>query len=507
MSTLYNVEPQPTGKAIIRTTSGDLELELFAQQTPLACRNFIQHCLDGYYDNTIFHRLVPGFIIQGGDPTGTGHGGQSSFDGGAPFEDEVHSRLRFNRRGLLGMANTGTRDDNGSQFFLTLGKADELTGKNTMFGRIEGNTIFNLVKMGEAELTEEQDSDRPMFPTTITGTEVLLNPFEGMVKRTRIAERTVEQRPAMKKKAKKKAGKQMLSFGDEEVADDGPVALQERPKFNPKLVNTIQDDSIPKRAAPKTVEQARPAKRQKTQSPSPQLAEPVKPFQSQQIDLDSGSESDSESEPIKAPSKPDALALANAQIASLKQSLRRNVPKTENTTLHKKSALESMMPATATRGRKRRADGSGGPGQTPSKDEQRALADFNAFARRLEQAQAEHKASAPKEIETIKNKLAEDVQPSAVATSAEDDGDEAFLCDLHFIANCQSCQEWDADGAAADDDDDVQALMTHKLTFEKDRLGKDLEWKRQNEQNLVVIDPRERAKEFKAEKKRKKDGQ
>ncbi|KAK5241420.1 Peptidyl-prolyl isomerase cwc27, partial [Cryomyces antarcticus] len=112
MSALYNLEPQPTAKVLLETTAGDILLELFAKQTPLASRNFLQLCLDGYYDNTIFHRLVPGFVIQGGDPTGTGSGGESSFDG-EPFADEFHSRLKFNRRGLLGMANTGKSDDNG----------------------------------------------------------------------------------------------------------------------------------------------------------------------------------------------------------------------------------------------------------------------------------------------------------------------------------------------------------------------------------------------------------
>src|SRR6516162_5472304 len=121
MSTIYNLEPQPTASAIIHTSEGELSVELFAKQTPLTCRNFLQLCIDGYYDQTIFHRLVPGFIIQGGDPTGTGNGGESIYDGGAfggdfdawpmdqrkrknagdtgvNFKDEFHSRLKFNRR-------------------------------------------------------------------------------------------------------------------------------------------------------------------------------------------------------------------------------------------------------------------------------------------------------------------------------------------------------------------------------------------------------------------------
>ncbi len=103
MSSLYNIEPQPTAKVLLETTSGDILLELFAKQTPITSRNFLQLCLDGYYNGTIFHRLVPGFVVQGGDPTGNGDGGEAIYDGGL-FEDEFHSRLKFNRRGLLGMA-------------------------------------------------------------------------------------------------------------------------------------------------------------------------------------------------------------------------------------------------------------------------------------------------------------------------------------------------------------------------------------------------------------------
>ncbi len=118
---------------ILKTTVGEIEIELWSKECPLACRNFIQLCMEGYYNNTIFHRLIPEFIVQGGDPTGTGEGGESIY--GHPFKDEFHQRLRFSRRGLVAMANAG-KDDNASQFFFTLGPCTELQKKHTIFGKV-----------------------------------------------------------------------------------------------------------------------------------------------------------------------------------------------------------------------------------------------------------------------------------------------------------------------------------------------------------------------------------
>ena len=91
MSQNYMMEPATNGKVVLRTSAGDIDIELWSKETPLACRNFVQLCMENYYDATIFHRLVPGFIIQGGDPSGTGMGGESIF--GKPFKDEIHSRV------------------------------------------------------------------------------------------------------------------------------------------------------------------------------------------------------------------------------------------------------------------------------------------------------------------------------------------------------------------------------------------------------------------------------
>ncbi|KAK6048412.1 peptidyl-prolyl cis-trans isomerase, cyclophilin-type, partial [Cooperia oncophora] len=136
---------------------------------------FIQLCMEKYYDGTIFHRLVKDYIIQGGDPTGTGQGGESIY--GKPFKDEFHQRLRFNRRGLVGMANAG-KDDNGSQFFFTVGNdVRELDKKHTLFGKIVGNTVFNMLKMTECDVDE---NERPRTIHKIRNVTILTNPFTDM---------------------------------------------------------------------------------------------------------------------------------------------------------------------------------------------------------------------------------------------------------------------------------------------------------------------------------------
>lgn len=180
---------------LLKTTVGDIDVELWAKETPKACRNFIQLCLEGYYDGIIFHRVVKGFIAQGGDPTGTGEGGESIY--GEPFKDEFHSRLRFNRRGLLAMANAD-KDDNTSQFFFTLGPTPELQNKHTLFGKVSGETVFNMVKLEEGLIERE----RPVYPHKILKTVVLNNPFPDI--EPRIVEReAVEEKPKAKKQGVK----------------------------------------------------------------------------------------------------------------------------------------------------------------------------------------------------------------------------------------------------------------------------------------------------------------
>jgi len=118
---------------IIETTQGEIELSLMPEVAPKACENFIALAEKGYYDGTIFHRIIKGFMIQGGDPTGTGRGGVSIW--GKEFGDEVSQDVTFDRPGLMAMANSGA-DTNGSQFFITTAETPWLNMKHTIFGEV-----------------------------------------------------------------------------------------------------------------------------------------------------------------------------------------------------------------------------------------------------------------------------------------------------------------------------------------------------------------------------------
>ncbi|KAL7476762.1 hypothetical protein ACHAW6_002599 [Cyclotella cf. meneghiniana] len=115
------------------TTMGSFVIELYYRHTPRTCYNFAALAEAGYYDGTIFHRIIKDFMIQGGDPTGTGRGGESFY--GGKFEDEITKNLKHTGAGVVSMANSGP-NTNGSQFFITLKPTPWLDGKHSIFGRI-----------------------------------------------------------------------------------------------------------------------------------------------------------------------------------------------------------------------------------------------------------------------------------------------------------------------------------------------------------------------------------
>ena len=121
-------------------------------------------------------------MIQGGDPTGTGQGGESIY--GGPFIDEFHQRLKFSRRGILGMANPGVSNQNGSQFFITCGECSWLDKKHTVFGKVDGQTIFNVLKISEVDTEGDHPTCTP--EPMILGCEVISHPFEDIIPRNKV---------------------------------------------------------------------------------------------------------------------------------------------------------------------------------------------------------------------------------------------------------------------------------------------------------------------------------
>lgn len=119
---------------VFETTQGNIALELFPKIAPKAVENFVTHVKNKYYDGITFHRIIKGFMIQGGDPDGTGGGGRSIWN--RAFQDEFAPNVTFNRRGILAMANSGP-NTNGSQFFITVTPTPHLNGRHTIFGEVK----------------------------------------------------------------------------------------------------------------------------------------------------------------------------------------------------------------------------------------------------------------------------------------------------------------------------------------------------------------------------------
>ncbi|KAL7409476.1 hypothetical protein BDY24DRAFT_345205 [Mrakia frigida] len=158
----------------INTNMGSLNYELHCDKAPKTCYNFLMLAKEGKYDDTIFHRNIPGFMIQGGDPTGTGKGGSSYW--GHPFRDEYEMKgaLKHEERGTMSMANSGA-GTNGAQFFLTFRKTPHLDNKHTVFGGLVGGMeVLNKIE----SIPSDKATDRPLREIKIINIEIFQNPFE-----------------------------------------------------------------------------------------------------------------------------------------------------------------------------------------------------------------------------------------------------------------------------------------------------------------------------------------
>ncbi|KAI5696843.1 hypothetical protein M8J75_000982 [Diaphorina citri] len=152
------------------TSLGHINLELYCNVFPKTCENFMKHCENGYYNGTKFHRSIRNFMIQGGDPTGTGTGGESIW--GKPFEDEFKPNYTHTGRGVLSMANSGP-NTNTSQFFITYRSCNHLDGKHTVFGKMVGG----MDTLSAIEKVEVDNKDRPIEDILIETVHIFVNPY------------------------------------------------------------------------------------------------------------------------------------------------------------------------------------------------------------------------------------------------------------------------------------------------------------------------------------------
>jgi cyclophilin family peptidyl-prolyl cis-trans isomerase len=142
------IDPAKQYTATIETNRGVIVLKLYASQTPRTVNNFVCLAEDGYYDGVVFHRVIPDFMIQGGDPTGTGRGGP-----GYTFKDEFDPKLKHDKPGMLSMANAGP-GTNGSQFFITHVPTPWLDGKHSVFGQVtQGQDVVDAIEQGDVMLS------------------------------------------------------------------------------------------------------------------------------------------------------------------------------------------------------------------------------------------------------------------------------------------------------------------------------------------------------------------
>lgn len=155
--------------AVMKTNQGTIEIELRPDIAPKAVENFITHSKNGYYDGLIFHRIIKNFMIQGGDPTGTGRGGESIW--GEAFEDEFSPNALFDKSGILAMANAG-RNTNGSQFFITTVPTYWLNGKHTIFGYVKRTSMNVVKKLENIKTAGRYGGDKPLEDQKIISIEI-----------------------------------------------------------------------------------------------------------------------------------------------------------------------------------------------------------------------------------------------------------------------------------------------------------------------------------------------
>ena len=257
MSSVYATEPAPSGRVLFETTHGPLEIQLWCRECPLITKLFLQLCVDGFYKDMIFHRIVPDLLIQTGAlrqgrrPAGFDKKYQMAVQAPLALERrkyETHSRLRFNHRGQIAMA-LGVHDDDNEeiqpQFFITLDEAPYLDGKHVIFGTCAGPTIFNALRIGRIAVNENHlPKDLDNAPRIMT-CKVIENPIHvSVAPLASVPWHIQEINLSAKKKTKRKGRKdfKLLSFGDEMDVEEGAAIKSSHDIGSSKILSQAIDE-------------------------------------------------------------------------------------------------------------------------------------------------------------------------------------------------------------------------------------------------------------------------
>jgi peptidyl-prolyl cis-trans isomerase-like 2 len=211
---LKNKRVKQSGYALIRTNLGELTLELLPEHAPKAVYNFVKLAQKGYYNGIVVHRNIKNFMMQTGDPTGTGRGGASIW--GKNFEDEFEGSQRHDNRGVVSMANKG-KDTNSSQFFITYRKVPHLDKKHTIFGRVaDGLEVLKAI-----EDSPTDDKDRPLEELKMLEVKILVDPFEEFMKNKTEKDKAAEEKERLRREGK--AEDEQVTWTGKRIRRDGTI--------------------------------------------------------------------------------------------------------------------------------------------------------------------------------------------------------------------------------------------------------------------------------------------
>lgn len=228
---MSSLEPPTTAKVVLITSKGPIEIELWAKEIPQITKQFIQNCLDKKYIGTSFNKVIKDYLVQTGKVNGP-----ESFNS----RDEFHSRLKFSKRGLIGAIHNQKRNSNSvDSFFITLKPTPEFNNDYVLFGKITGETIYNVIKINESEMVSEET---PMFPATITDIEIPIRYFDDLVEpRDHAAE------PTKKKSKKSNKTKVKLDYDlEDEPEKEFKMKSAHELLQDKKLSNKLYIDKRPK---------------------------------------------------------------------------------------------------------------------------------------------------------------------------------------------------------------------------------------------------------------------